>query len=606
MAKRHLIHTKTRKKITIYVPKSHEDKFGKLQDKVKGYSSQIEKEFLENLVKNPKNMPKGYYVSKGNLDDFGKALKKLPSSSLKLLTDYANIVIHPIDTATNVFKLGKGVLELAVPDYIYKSDDQDMAIAIGNYFKDKYGSMAGFRKAATSDPAGILADVSMVFSGGATVLGKIPQLAGQAEKINKFARISNRFDPVIGTGWGLKESGKGVMNYLPDIAALPSGVGGDVLRLGYQAGREGGEKQRAFTDNMRGKNPNAAEDLAKQIRERLNQHKLAKQEKYSNDMGQLLLGNKVIPQKDFNKIIDNIIKNIDNKTTFKGRNIDKTIEVPSHLPVKPEIRKVNEKGINTVQNEKGAAAVNEIKEILTTFKENPNFHTAEGLDVLKGMIDDLYPTTANSELPNLVQNIITETRNNIKSKIIEIEPNYADVMEAYEVAHRLEQELLKGYALGNKSTIDTISRKLFQALRNNKSTNYNSRLNTLKQFDNLGDLQAAIAGLVAQSPIPVGGSGLVYSSLAAGGAIGAGASGGTLAALLALSSPRVAGEASNLAGRIAGTVNQMSPPPQVTGLLDAIPDSITQAASNTAGVLKKPLTDITLLEARAIDEEENY
>ena len=74
MAKRHLTHTKTKKKITIYVPKSHEDKFGKLQDKDKGYSSQLEKDFLVQLVKNPKNMPKGYYASKGNLDDFGKAL----------------------------------------------------------------------------------------------------------------------------------------------------------------------------------------------------------------------------------------------------------------------------------------------------------------------------------------------------------------------------------------------------------------------------------------------------------------------------------------------------------------------------------------------------
>ena len=75
--------------------------------------------------------------------------------------------------------------------------------------------------------------------------------------------------------------------------------------------------------------------------------------------------------------------------------------------------------------------------------------------------------------------------------------------------------------------------------------------------------------------------------------------------LLAASSPRLMGEASNLAGRIAGTVNQMSPPPQVTGLLDAIPENIRQGVSDTTGILKRPLTDLTLLEARAIEEENN-
>lgn len=605
MAKRHLTHTKTKKKITIYVPKSHEDKFGKLQDKDKGYSSQLEKDFLIQLVKNPKNMPKGYYASKGNLDDFGKALKNLPSSGMQLLEDYANIVIHPIDTAKNILQLGKGVLELAVPDYIYKSDDQDMAIALGSYFKDRYGSMAGFRKAATSDPAGILADVSMIFSGGATVVAKIPQLAGQAEKINKIARISNRFDPVIGVGFAGKEALKAGGSFLPDIAGLPSGVGGDALRLSYQTGKEGGKKQKTFTDNMRNKNPNATIDLADKIRKKLKDHKDAKQNQYRNDMGELLLGTKLIPEKEYKKIINDLIKNLDQSVTYKGRNIDKTIEVPSYLPVKPEIRTVPETGINRTINEKGANAIKETKELLNIFKNNTNFHTAEGLDVLKQMIDDLYPETVKKELPNFVQNLMTQTRNNIKGKIIEIEPEYAKAMSAYEEAHELEKELVRAFSVRDNASVDNISRKLFQTLRNSQYTNFSSRLNTLKEFDSADELRSAAAGLVFQSPIPVGGRGILSGTAIYGGTMYGALNPATATALVASSSPRLMGEASNLAGRIAGTVNQMSPPPQVTGLLDAIPENIRQGVSDTTGILKRPLTDLTLLEARAIEEENN-
>jgi len=605
MAKRHLTHTKTKKKITIYVPKSHEDKFGKLQDKNKGYSSRLEKDFLTQLVKDPKNMPKGYYASKGNLNDFGKALKNLPSSSIQLLADYSNIVIHPIDTAKNILQLGKGVLELAVPDYIYKSDDQDMAIGIGSYFKDRYGSMGGFRKAATSDPAGILADVAMIFSGGASGVAKIPQLAGQAEKINKIARISNRFDPVIGAGFVGKEAVKAGGNVLPDILGFPSGVGGDALRLSYRAGSEGGQNQKVLTENMRNQNPNAYENMADLLKLKLKEHKDLKQANYREGMGSILLGTKTIPKKEFNKIIDEIITSLDESTVFKGKNKPKEKITPSDLPVSPRVDLVPEKGIDMLRNEKGITAINDIKDLLKEFKSNPNFHTVESLDVLKGMIDDLYPSRAASELGNYTESLIAQTRNKIKNKIVEIEPEYANVMAVYEQAHQLEKELIKAFSVNNKASVDTISRKLFQTLRNNQNTNFGSRLNTLKQFDTAGELQAAAAGLVLQSPTPIGLRGTAAGTAGVAGVVSGGGLTVPSAGLLAASSPRLIGEASNLAGRIAGTINQMSPTPNVTGLLDVIPQNIRQGVSNTAGILKEPITDLTLLEARAIEEENN-
>lgn len=256
-----------------------------------------------------------------------------------------------------------------------------------------------------------------------------------------------------------------------------------------------------------------------------------------------------------------------------------------------------------LRNEKGITAINDIKDLLKEFRSNPNFHTVESLDVLKGMIDDLYPSRAASELGNYTESLIAQTRNKIKNKIVEIEPAYADVMAVYEQAHQLEKELMKAISVNNKASVDTISRKLFQTLRNNQNTNFGSRLNTLKQFDTAGELQASAAGLVLQSTTPIGlrGAGAGLTGLYG---VSAGLTTPALG-LLAASSPRLMGEASNLAGRIAGTVNQMSPPPNVTGLLDAIPQNIRQGISDTAGILKEPITDLTLLESRAIEEENN-
>ena len=178
-------------------------------------------------------------------------------------------------------------------------------------------------------------------------------------------------------------------------------------------------------------------------------------------------------------------------------------------------------------------------------------------------------------------------------------------MSAYEEAHELEKELVRAFSVRDNASVDNISRKLFQTLRNSQYTNFSSRLNTLKEFDSADELRSAAAGLVFQSPIPVGGRGILSGTAIYGGTMYGALNPATATALVASSSPRLMGEASNLAGRIAGTVNQMSPPPQVTGLLDAIPENIRQGVSDTTGILKRPLTDLTLLEARAIEEENN-
>ena len=454
-----------------------------------------------------------------------------------------------------------------------------------------------------TDPAGFLADVSMVFTAGAGGAARIPALAKHSEKINNLAKKSNLIDPVIATTTGTVKGTKTLINKAPDVLGFPSGVGGDALRISYQAGREGGQNQKVLTENMRNQNPKAYENMADLIKLKLKQHKDLKQANYKEGMGSLLLGTKTIPQPEFNKIIDDIIKNLDESTTFKGKNKPKERIIPSDLPVSPRVDKIPEEGIDMLRNEKGITAINDIKDLLKEFRSNPNFHTVESLDVLKGMIDDLYPSRAAGELGNYTESLIAQTRNKIKNKIVEIEPAYADVMAVYEQAHQLEKELMKAFSVNNKASIDQLSRKLFQTLRNNQNTNFGSRLNTLKQFDTAGELQAAAAGLVLQSPTPLGlrGAGAGLTGLY-------GVSTGLTApalGLLAASSPRLMGEASNLAGRIAGTVNQMSPPPQVTGLLDAIPENIRQGVSDTTGILKRPLTDLTLLEARAIEEENN-
>lgn len=77
---------------------------------------------------------------------------------------------------------------------------EPMADAVGNFYKNRYGSAEAIGDTLYNDPVGVLADVSTVVSGGAGLVRGGANIAGKANIANKAAKvanIANKVDPIV-------------------------------------------------------------------------------------------------------------------------------------------------------------------------------------------------------------------------------------------------------------------------------------------------------------------------------------------------------------------------------------------------------------------------
>lgn len=155
-----------------------------------------------------------------------KTVGNLPKSGLELGKSIFSAVVNPIDTLKSVKDIVKGtgakVAELAFEktdigqgflskineDRISKGlpplkqdeqgrfqveDTEDLKTVnqLGNFFKDRYGSLEKFKETAIEDPASVLADISTVFTGGAGALSKAGEISNVAKTVSKAVEPLN-------------------------------------------------------------------------------------------------------------------------------------------------------------------------------------------------------------------------------------------------------------------------------------------------------------------------------------------------------------------------------------------------------------------------------
>jgi len=125
----------------------------------------------------------------------GQALQNAPHSAFEFAKGVAQPFIHPIDTAKNVGMLAGGLLQQATGDPGH-TDYRPHAQAVEDFYKDRYGSEEGFKKAIAEDPVGVLGDFSMVLTAGGSAAARAPGLIG---KIGELARgVGDVANPLIG------------------------------------------------------------------------------------------------------------------------------------------------------------------------------------------------------------------------------------------------------------------------------------------------------------------------------------------------------------------------------------------------------------------------
>ena len=186
----------------------------------------------------------------------GAALNLVPSAFNMAYDIVKGFTVDLPDTIEGVAKVVGGATGL--------SDDPAAYEALKKYYSDRYGSMDGFKRALSSDPSSILADVAGVFSGGATLgakgasiaskVGKIGALANAARAAEGFATIAGKLDPLALAGKtavaGANLAGKTAEALGVNMPARMAGVTGAEVKQAFGAGKRGSQE---FVDQLEGR-----------------------------------------------------------------------------------------------------------------------------------------------------------------------------------------------------------------------------------------------------------------------------------------------------------------------------------------------------------------
>lgn len=468
-------------------------------------------------------------------DVAGGFVRTIVPSTGKLIGELVHAITSPVQTANGILDIGAGALQNIVPTSVKEFVDRfdanpqaaqravQVANAVGGEYKQKYGTMEGFKKALATDPANVLADLSTIMTGGAAAVSRAAPASATA-----IRQAASFVDPLSLAAKTVSSGAQMAKQAIPAGLGVTTGVGQEAITQAYQAGKTGGETAAQFRQNLRGQaDMTDVLDAAKANLEEVRKQRSAA---YKAGM-ENIKGDKTII--DFAGI-DKAVQNTFDQYTFKGQTKNKLA-----------VEKINE----------AKAAIDNWKTL-----DPAEFHTPEGIDALKQQVGQiLEDLTPRSPSDTAVKGIY----NAIKNEITTQAPTYAKTMKAYSDSIDLIREIEQSLSLKDKASADTAMRKLQSLMRNNVNTNYGQRLSLARELEAIGGRQMmpALAGQALSDLVPRG----IQRTTAPLSAIGLFSAGGLPATVTgaALSSPRVVGETAFAAGRSAGV-----PQRAVSGLLD--------------------------------------
>lgn len=393
----------------------------------------------------------------------GRTIANVPSSAAHAATDMVQPILHPVETVQNIGAIGKGVLQKF--GIVSGDDAVKYADAVGEFFKERYGSVENIAKTLETDPVGALMDVSTILSGGGTAAARAPGMVG---KVGQVAAEAGRvIDPLTAVGKTVK--GGGALG--AEVIGGMTGTGGKSLRLAAEAGAEGGTAAKTFKENISG--AVAPEQIVSEAKSALANIRAERGAEYRAGMAKVGADTTVL---DFTKV-DAALHKVQDIKNYKGQELS-----PSTKEIRADLG-------TTIQEWKNL--------------DPKEFHTAEGLDALKQKIGDIRDAAEPGSPAHLAAD---QVYNSIRKTIIDQAPEYAKVMKGYEEASTILKEIEKTLSLKNGTSIDTSLRKLQSVLRNDVSANYGQRAVLADYLVSAGapNLLTALAGQSLNTWLPRG------------------------------------------------------------------------------------------------------
>jgi hypothetical protein len=465
-----------------------------------------------------------------------QALQNAPQSAQKFLSDIVQPIVNPVGTADALWTLGKGIIGLIRPG---EQPEEEAARNVGRMFAERYGGLENIKRTLATDPVGVFADISTVFTGGGALAARVPGMAG---KIQRGADVIGKVtDPVQ-----LPAAALGTVGKIPKAIGLPAstisgavgmltGTGGEALKIAADAGRAGGERLKAFTSNLREKAPlNSALDTAKSALEEIRR---ARNAEYVASMKQM--GRNIEP------------------LSFEG--IDKALAGAS---------KEGKFGDIAVRGTEPQRVLDEVTAKVEEFKSGAPvpYHTPQGFDALKRAIGEIRDGLPYGSPQRAVADRAYRA---VRGTIIKQVPEYKKIMGNYEKASELIIDIEQTFKLGKggkrPKSVDTMLRSLQSIMRNEVNTSYGRRLELGKKLGETevgATLMEELAGQALQSRYP---RGIARATALPGIGMMAGVDPMAAVGTALLSSPRLMGEAAALGGRAARYIPAVTPIGYQTG-----------------------------------------
>lgn len=447
-----------------------------------------------------------------------QTLMNVPGSALRFGKSIADAVMSPVQTVKGVADAAAGGLRNITPAPIREAIDAidpnpqaaaratATADAVGQMYKDRYGSMRAAKQTAIDDPVGVAADLSTVLGVGGAVL---PGRVGAA--VSRASTLTNPLTPVIaGTGAVLKHG-----------LGFATQTGPASVEAAFRAGKAA---DKAFPDNMRGAVPMSdVIDAAKQGVANMGAQKSAQ---YRAGMAGVAKDKTVLGFDGIDKALTSAAEQV----TYRG---------------------VSGRQAPQVKSQSAALAVAKMSDEVSAWRKlDPReFHTPEGFDALKQKLGDILEGIPFEEKAARLAagKVYAAAKESIQAQA----PTYAKTMKDYAQASDQIKEIERALSLGGRAAQDTALRKLQSIMRNNANTNYGNRLDLAGALEKQGgvSLMPSLAGQAMNTWTPRGLAGQLGAGAVTYGAI---ASNPWLAGLLAPQSPRLVGELAYGAGRAAG------------------------------------------------------
>lgn len=512
----------------------------------------------------------------------------------KMAGDIIHAVTHPVETGTAIGQLGSGIYSKAegalgaAQDPKEKAQREALLDAFLNEYATKYGSIKGVKKAIETDPASVLADLSLFVTGGTSaaaratgIAGKTTGMAGAAAKaLERTGQAAQYLDPLYSTSAGAMALSKFLAKPIPYIQYAFAGEAAAPYKIAAKAGLSAEPKLReAFKGHLTGER-NLTE-ISDSVVDAFNKMTAERGKDFFKGIASAYSGH--VPKMNWG-IIDSAIN--------EARGITQKFDPITGVRV--DIQHVNAHKL-----------LEEVEDLVGNYKKMSSPTLRDAHDLKVAIRDRMNSFRADPVAMNIGNKLYHAARDTITSDK-NIGPKYMKTMEAYKDISDEIKDIATAFGVGRGATETQRLRKILSIKDNVSKRNL---IDKLSEYDKR--IPYMIAGAELNKWIASGARGALATTAVPMGHI---STMGPLAALsypahLAIHSPKTQAYLNYYAGRIGSGTEAATSPAARAALYGATAPQRTIGEPIEEPSLRKYLETIGMVESagdtRAVNRMSN-